>query len=142
MNTVKENLIKAKALINTPYKWRKGGLIDDKGCLCSLGAIAVATSISTKDDLSARRDYVMEGTHFHSDKDAGYRPIYKALIYSPEVQALSSVIMNNHLDVVRAYIGTIYDDLTPDYPVMAYNDTSTITHQDMMAAFDNAIDKA
>jgi hypothetical protein len=142
MNIVKENLIKAKALIDTPDKWSKGGLIDNNGCLCSLGAIAVATGISTKDDLTSRLDYSMASSQFANTDASGTHPIYNALIASPEVQALAGVILSNHPGIVREYMGSINDDLTPDYPVMAYNDTNTITHQDMMAAFDNAINKA
>ena len=40
MATVKENLIAARALIDTPEKWGKGkGNVGPKGCLCALGAL-------------------------------------------------------------------------------------------------------
>lgn len=38
MPSVKENLIAAKALIDTPEKWIKGELVSN-GCYCSVGAI-------------------------------------------------------------------------------------------------------
>lgn len=41
--TVKENLIAAKALIDTPEKWGKGDYETSPGCYCVLGAIAAAT---------------------------------------------------------------------------------------------------
>lgn len=42
MATVKENLIAAKALIDTPEKWGKGAFEVSPGCLCAFGAIARA----------------------------------------------------------------------------------------------------
>jgi hypothetical protein len=43
MATVKENLIAAKALIDTPEKWGKGGYRDPfTGRLCAYGALGVA----------------------------------------------------------------------------------------------------
>lgn len=42
--SVKENLIKAKALIASPEKWAVGQLRNNRGCLCALGAIGVATN--------------------------------------------------------------------------------------------------
>ena len=42
MMSVKENLIAAKALIDTPEKWFKGEYESDNGCLCALGAVARA----------------------------------------------------------------------------------------------------
>lgn len=40
MATVKENLIAAKALIDTPEKWGKEAYSPKPGCFCALGAIA------------------------------------------------------------------------------------------------------
>lgn len=43
MASVRENLIAAKALIDTPEKWGKGAFISgSSGCLCVLGALGVA----------------------------------------------------------------------------------------------------
>lgn len=39
MATVKENLIAAKALIDTPEKWIKGDY-EKRGCFCAFGAIS------------------------------------------------------------------------------------------------------
>lgn len=44
MATVKENLIAAKALIDTPEKWSKGDWSDNGGCLCALGAANLAAT--------------------------------------------------------------------------------------------------
>ena len=43
MATVKENLIAAKALIDTPEKWIKGQFRDENGCLCARGACGIAS---------------------------------------------------------------------------------------------------
>lgn len=48
--SVKENLIKAKALIDTPEKWTRGEYMHS-GCFCALGALAEALDI---DPVSAR----------------------------------------------------------------------------------------
>lgn len=40
MATVRENLIAAKALIDTPEKWGKGDFTPAPGCFCTFGAIA------------------------------------------------------------------------------------------------------
>lgn len=52
MATVKENLIAAKALIDTPEKWIKGEL-SKNGCYCALGAVQRASNynVRTKDAL-------------------------------------------------------------------------------------------
>lgn len=42
MATVKENLIAAKALIDTPEKWGRGDYENEAGCLCAYGAIMKA----------------------------------------------------------------------------------------------------
>lgn len=39
MNTVKDNLIAARALIDTPEKWVKGSYMSSEGCFCALGSI-------------------------------------------------------------------------------------------------------
>lgn len=39
--TVKENLIAARALIDTPEKWHKGSM-QYNGCFCAMGAIGEA----------------------------------------------------------------------------------------------------
>jgi len=39
MSTVRENLIAARALIDTPEKWGKGSYEPSHGCYCALGAI-------------------------------------------------------------------------------------------------------
>lgn len=45
--TVKENLIAARALIDTPEKWIKGEFGDMvSGCYCSIGAVAAVLGIS------------------------------------------------------------------------------------------------
>lgn len=42
MATVRENLIAARALIDTPEKWGKGDYQPRPGCFCSIGAIDAA----------------------------------------------------------------------------------------------------
>lgn len=41
--SVKEDLIAAKALIDTPEKWTKNYFRTDDGCYCAVGAIDAAT---------------------------------------------------------------------------------------------------
>lgn len=38
--TLRDDLIAAKALIDTPEKWGKGAYIPREGCYCALGAVA------------------------------------------------------------------------------------------------------
>lgn len=40
--TLKNDLIAAKALIDTPEKWGKGSFDLGRGCYCALGALGVA----------------------------------------------------------------------------------------------------
>jgi len=44
--SVKENLIRAKALIDTPEKWGKDFYYEQDGCLCVVGALGKAMGIS------------------------------------------------------------------------------------------------
>jgi len=46
MNTVTENLIAAKALIETPEKWVKGDYEPRPGCYCAAGALAAAKGVA------------------------------------------------------------------------------------------------
>ena len=39
MGTVKENLIAARALIDTPEKWNTNGSFGSDGCYCAIGAL-------------------------------------------------------------------------------------------------------
>ncbi len=61
MATVKENLIAAKALIDTPEKWIKGGL-RSADCFCAMGAVGhIRTKggwISETDEYQALADAV------------------------------------------------------------------------------------
>lgn len=50
MATVKENLIAAKALIDTPDKWVKHHFGFD-GCMCALGALGRALGVDPSDDM-------------------------------------------------------------------------------------------
>lgn len=45
MSTVRENLIAARALIDTPEKWGKGDYEPRPGCFCAAGAIAAAKGV-------------------------------------------------------------------------------------------------
>ncbi len=47
MATVRENLIAAKALIDTPEKWGKGAYEPSPGCFCILGALFEASGRQT-----------------------------------------------------------------------------------------------
>lgn len=48
MATVKENLIAAKALIDTPEKWGKEEYLDKlSGCMCAYGAIGVTLNTTS-----------------------------------------------------------------------------------------------
>lgn len=40
--TLRDDLIAAKALIDTPEKWGKGNYLNAAGCLCALGAVRKA----------------------------------------------------------------------------------------------------
>ena len=47
MASVKENLIAAKALIDTPAKWVRGDYRDTvTGCMCAIGSVARAMELS------------------------------------------------------------------------------------------------
>jgi hypothetical protein len=50
--TVKENLIAAKALIDTPEKWGKGEYKPSPGCFCAFGALMAARGVDPEDDTS------------------------------------------------------------------------------------------
>jgi hypothetical protein len=50
MSSVKENLIAARALIDTPEKWIKGTFSNDNGCFCALGAVDKALGLPMGDD--------------------------------------------------------------------------------------------
>lgn len=43
--SVKENLIKAKALIDTPEKWGRGEYVKNE-CFCAIGALAEALGVN------------------------------------------------------------------------------------------------
>jgi hypothetical protein len=62
MATVKENLIAARALIDTPEKWVQEKYIDGDGCMCAAGAIRKATGERLGEtecwlDLFVRREF-------------------------------------------------------------------------------------
>lgn len=63
MATVKENLIAAKALIDTPEKWGKGnGFVPPHGCFCAESACAEVARISP--------DYVVKWRLWRALEDA------------------------------------------------------------------------
>lgn len=68
MATVKENLIAAKALIDTPEKWGRGHYEAD-GCLCALGAARKAffgtADFSRLDGWSGDRNPVAQAIKCH-----------------------------------------------------------------------------
>ena len=53
MASVRENLIAAKALIDTPEKWLKGKLSDrEERCFCAYGAVASVTNYEAGEDIA------------------------------------------------------------------------------------------
>jgi hypothetical protein len=43
--SLKDDLIAAKALIDSPEKWTKGTYRDEAGCMCPIGAVAKAMGV-------------------------------------------------------------------------------------------------
>ena len=90
--SVKENLIKAKALIDTPEKWLKGAL-DGDGCFCAVGAVGEA------------RDW---------DMDAFLAPEFKALLGQLPTEFQKGTYLdvpnyNDHPDTTHADIMALFD---------------------------------
>lgn len=55
--TVKQNLIAARALIDTPEKWHRGSMRSD-GCVCAMGAVADITKAAGRTGwISETREY-------------------------------------------------------------------------------------
>lgn len=55
--SVKEHLIAAKALIDTPEKWHRGSMRAD-GCVCAMGAVADITKAAGRRGwISETREY-------------------------------------------------------------------------------------
>jgi hypothetical protein len=59
MGSLKENLIAARALIDTPEKWGKGEYEPRPGCYCAMGAVAVAAGMDGRfDDIFGQEEHV------------------------------------------------------------------------------------
>jgi hypothetical protein len=67
--SVKQNLIAAKLLIDTPEKWGQGEYAQD-GCFCAIGALAEAMNI---DPVSAKLSMTRE---FKTLRDSVPEPFY------------------------------------------------------------------
>lgn len=64
MPTIRENLIAAKALIDTPEKWGKGSLEPRPGCYCALGALwEVGENSPLTPERGVLRKYLPAGFH-------------------------------------------------------------------------------
>ncbi len=50
MKTTKENILAAKALIDTPDKWMQDAYEDGAGCYCAVGALAKALGLNPSKD--------------------------------------------------------------------------------------------
>lgn len=92
MNTVKDNLIAAKALIDTPEKWGKEDYEPRPGCFCLAGALAKTF------DLPAEPATCESGPE--------YRALYAQVPRGPWT---GPVNFNDHPDTTHADIMALFD---------------------------------
>lgn len=95
MPTIKENLIAARALIDTPEKWGKGdGISAPKGCLCAESACFVATESE-------------------ADKNAAWEALEDALPEPWRTRCIEEDLavhwFNDHPDTTHADIMALFD---------------------------------
>ena len=113
MPTVKENLVAAKALIDTPEKWLKGALTTGDGtCFCAMGAVGAAggynlLSNDTNPELAALidsipADFQLQGgrhqlVEFNDHPDTTHADVMalfdRAIAAADAVDAISRAIM-------------------------------------------------
>lgn len=89
MASVKENLIAARALIDTPEKWGKGSFRAVDGCLCAVGALGVATTGNA-----------------HDWSASAYNALYDAL---PETAYAGVPSYNDNPNTTHAEIMALFD---------------------------------
>lgn len=113
MNDVTKILKEAKSLIANESDWFQGSLIANSGCMCALGAIAIASG------LCADKNELLE-----ISTQADTESIYTGLRYNPAVNKLADAIGKHRFNSVE----TVY----------RFNDDSS--HSQVMEMFDKAIE--
>lgn len=88
MATVRENLIAARALIDTPEKWIKGSF-EESGCFCITGALGMA-----------------EKGKARLFSDGAYEALCKGL---PAGRVVSLPYFNDHPDTTHPMILAVFD---------------------------------
>lgn len=120
VNSVKQNLIKARSLIENELHWVQGDWLDqgpDGQCMCGLGALGV----------------VMYGDDFNPYGAAGHDA---NVVCSTEAELLKSVV----IDKIKAHPKSKYFTGKPTFAT--FNDFISTTHADVLEAFDKAIELA
>lgn len=115
MNTLLDNLIATRALIEHPDDWERGALVSPSGCMCLLGAIGIATGLFTRESV----------------KDDNVVNAYNNLDQSPTAQALAQLIK------AQAECVSDYPYARATTIVSTFNDDSV--HSDVMELLDTAI---
>ncbi len=115
MNTLLDNLIATRALIEHPDDWERGTLVSPSGCMCLLGAIGIATGLFTREE-------VIDAHVIHA---------YYNLDQSPTAEALAQLIK------AQAECVSDYPYTRATTIVSAFNDDSV--HSDVIALLDKAI---
>jgi hypothetical protein len=124
MNDVTQILKDAKSLIANENDWFQGSLINSSGCMCALGAIALASGLYEDKEHCYSR-ILADGI----DDDVD---IYSVLDYNPAVIKLADAIEN------AGYAVKWRGDATASAKVFRFNDDAS--HAEVMAMFDKAIE--
>lgn len=116
MSNIKQILINARAVIDTPEKWYKGDWSNDTGtCHCTMGALVKGLEMNVCDV-----------------KGRGYHEVKELVHDHPATVLLKDVIGIKELSGPENEYGSI----------ATWNDKEHRTHAEVMAAFDEAIARA
>lgn len=119
-----ETLTQARALIENRDNWTTAQLSNENGCLCTLGAVAVAAGM-------VRRDTLVEYALSMDNSVLDAQDLYDQLDENEAVKLLASVVKHK-FDPEDSFDTSQY--------VFLINDNSQ--HCDVMEMFDSAIAKA
>ena len=131
---IKQELAKVRTLIADPAKWGKGTLVNEAGCMCLNGAIAVTAGYMTAaGKVNATKLPVTSPSYRNNPTHSEH--IYASLNESPVVKQLAFTLRQNNERIGNQVKWNVMNS----HLLFSYNDISSTKHADILSLIDETM---
>jgi hypothetical protein len=129
---IKQELAKVRALIDTPDKWTKGMLVDENGCMCISGALAINAGYMTPEGKVIPKNLPLKSVSY-INYPTHHEHIYTSLNEHPVVKQLAFTLRQNNERIGNE----LKWDVMNSHLLFSYNDISS--HTDILSLIDETM---